>query len=75
MLALKNGKYVVTDDAKIHLPDIEIPYDEKVVSLIRQKYSLDEELAIQRQRDTKTEEFNEYFAYCEQCKQKAKEEA
>lgn len=74
MLALKNGKYVVTDDAKIHLPDIEIPYDEKVVSLIRQKYSLDEELAIQRQRDSKPEEFNAYFTYCEKCKELAKKD-
>lgn len=49
-------------------------YSEKVVSLIREKYSLDEELAIQRQRDTKPEEFQEYFNYCEECKAKAKEE-
>lgn len=47
-------------------------YSEKVVSLIREKYSLDEELAIQRQRDTKPEEFQEYFEYCEQCKAKVK---
>ena len=75
MLILENGQYTVVDDETINLPQIEIPYEEKVVSLIREKYSLDEELAIQRQRDTKPEEFKEYFTYCEECKMKAKEEA
>ena len=72
MLVLENGKYVAADDETINLPQIEIPYEEKVVSLIREKYSLDEELAIQRQRDTKPEEFREYFTYCETCKEKVK---
>lgn len=50
-----------------------IPYADKVVELIRQRYSLDEELAIQRQRDTKPAEFQEYFDFCEECKQQAKQ--
>lgn len=74
MLILKDGKYV-TDTEEQTTEEIVVSYDEKVVSLIRQKYSLDEELAIQRQRDTKPEEFNEYFAYCEACKERAKAEA
>lgn len=74
MLILENGEYVVVPDEE-QTEDIVIPYGEKVVSLIREKYSLDEELAIQRQRDTKPEEFNEYFAYCEECKERAKAEA
>lgn len=45
---------------------------EKVTKLIRQKYSLNEELAILRQRDTKPTEFAEYNAYAEQCKVQAK---
>ena len=73
MLILKNGEYVV-DNEEQTTDEIVIPYDERVVSLIRQRYSLDEELAIQRQRDTKPEEFNEYFAYCEVCKERAKGE-
>ncbi|MBO5020046.1 MAG: hypothetical protein J6A61_05820 [Clostridia bacterium] len=73
MMILKNGKYVA-DAEEQTIEEIVIPYDEKVVSLIRQKYSIDEELAIQRQRDTKPEEFNEYFVYCEECKLKAREE-
>ena len=49
-------------------------YEERVVELIRAKYSVDDELAILRQRDTKVEEFAEYNAYCEECKTKAKNE-
>lgn len=50
-----------------------IPYADKVIELIRQRYSLDEELAIQRQRDMKPAEFQEYFDFCEECKQQAKQ--
>jgi hypothetical protein len=49
-------------------------YEERVEQLIRERYSLNEELAIQRQRDTKVDEFNAYYEYCEECKTKAKEE-
>ena len=49
-------------------------YEERVEQLIREKYSINQELAILRQRETKPEEFEEYFAYCEECKQRAKEE-
>ena len=35
---------------------------------IRKKYSVSDELAILRQRDTKPEEFAEYNAYCEKVK-------
>ena len=72
MLVLENGKYIVKEDA-IDLPEIKSSYEEIVVSLIREKYSLDEELAIQRQRDTKPEEFQVYFDYCEGCKESAKQ--
>lgn len=50
-----------------------VPYEELVVQLIREKYTLDDELAIQRQKETKPDEWSEYFAYCEECKAKAKE--
>lgn len=72
MLSLINGEYVVAEEQAIDIPEIVISYEERVVSLIREKYSVDDELAIQRQRDTKPDEFNEYFAYCEECKEKAK---
>lgn len=49
-------------------------YEERVEQLIREKYNVNQELAIQRQRETKPEEFEEYFAYCEECKSLAKNE-
>jgi hypothetical protein len=49
-------------------------YEELIVSKIRQKYSLNQELAILRQRDTKPTEYQEYFDYVEQCKIEAKSE-
>ena len=39
-----------------------------IVALIRAEYSADDELAIQRQRDDKPQEYNEYNAYAEWCK-------
>lgn len=40
--------------------------------LIRMRYSVSAEIAILRQRDTKPIEFEEYNAYVEDCKRKAK---
>ncbi len=47
-------------------------YEEKVRELIHERYSIDDELAILRQRDSKPEEFAAYDAFCEACKAKAK---
>ena len=41
---------------------------------IRKKYSISAELAILRQRDTKPEEYEAYYSYAEECKQKVREE-
>ena len=49
-------------------------YGGRVDSMIRKRYSLSEELAILRQRETKPAEFAEYDAYCEECKARAKAE-
>ena len=49
-------------------------YRERVGQLIREKYSLSDELAILRQRDEKPEEFAAYHEYAEACKAQAKEE-
>lgn len=45
-----------------------IPYEQRVENRIREKYSAGAEFAILRQRDTKPEEFTEYFAFVEQIK-------
>lgn len=52
--------------------EAKIEYETKIVSLIRKKYNINQELAILRQRDTKPEEFAEYHKYVEQCKAQVK---
>ena len=52
--------------------EAKIKYENKIVSLIRKKYNINQELAILRQRDTKPEEFAEYHKYVEQCKAQVK---
>ena len=49
-------------------------YANLVSKLIRERYSVDDEMAILRQKETKPEEWKEYNSYCEDCKAKAKEE-
>ena len=44
---------------------IVLPYQERVVSRIRAVYSVDDELAILRQRETKPDEFSRYNAFVE----------
>lgn len=51
---------------------VPMDYGEMVNGLIRRKYTLSEELAILRQRDTKAEEFEAYNAYAESCKEEAR---
>jgi hypothetical protein len=43
-------------------------YKEKIIQKIRTKYSVDDELAILRQRESKPEEFKEYFDFVESIK-------
>lgn len=84
-LVVNGSTYVPPSDdilieAGYEIKEIEIPepapyiptYEEKVVQLIRERYYMDDELAILRQRDSKPEEFAEYNAYCEECKKRAK---
>ena len=49
-------------------------YENLIVEKIRKRYSVNEELAILRQRDEKPEEFAEYYSYVEECKAAAKAE-
>lgn len=58
--------------AEVKQDEQSVLYDELVSRLIREKYSIDDELAILRQRDVKPEEFAQYNDYAEECKIKAK---
>ena len=44
------------------------PYDEAVNAEIRKQYSESQEFAVLRQANTKPDEYEAYFAYCEECK-------
>lgn len=47
-------------------------YATEVERMVRMRYSLSDELGLLRQRESKHEEFAEYYAYVEKCKAKAK---
>ena len=47
-------------------------YEAEIIRRIRKRYTVNQELAILRQRDTKPEEFAEYNAFAEQCKEAVK---
>ena len=50
-----------------------IPYEQRVVARIRERYSVDDELAILRQRDTKPDEFAAYNDFVEKVKREERE--
>ncbi len=49
-----------------------IGYDETVNALIRERFSQSKEFSVLRKRYTHPEEFEEYNAFCEECKSLAK---
>lgn len=51
----------------------EITYPGLVQVLVARKYDIYSELAINRQKDTKPEDWNTYNTYCEDCKTLAKQ--
>lgn len=59
-----NGIVVEVEDEVI-----EMSFKDRVISRIREFYSVDDEIAIIRQKDSKPEEFAEYNAFVEQIKE------
>ena len=49
-------------------------YSELVEQKVAERYTIPQEIAIIRQRNTKPDEFDEYFRYVEQCKEEARQE-
>ena len=49
-------------------------YESMIIRKIREKYTVNQELAILRQRDSKPSEFAEYNAFVERCKEEVKAE-
>lgn len=52
----------------------EAEYKAKVEEKIRERYSMSDEFAILRQRDTKPDEYEAYYLYAEECKRKVRED-
>ena len=77
---LENGVVVVRDmtpeEEAFYTQRQNISYEDRVVNRIRERYNINQELAILRQRDVKFEEWMEYNNYVEQVKaeEKAREE-
>lgn len=74
----RDGKIVYEYEAIPEMPEeeempiSEIPYEDQVENKIRERYSISNELAFLRQRDTKPDEFEVYNAYAESCKEEAR---
>lgn len=71
-----NGEIIeMTEEeiAEIKNELLKIPYEQRVVDRIRQVYSVDDELAILRQRDTKPDEFIAYHDFVEKIKAEERE--
>ena len=67
----EQGNPVLTE----YVNSVPVPtYEQRVQQSIRERYSVDEELAILRQRDTKPDKFAAYYEYAEQCKAQAKKQ-
>lgn len=47
-------------------------YDKLTVKFIRERYSLSQELSLNRQKDRKPEQWQEFDNYCEECKARAR---
>ena len=66
-----NGQYIEMTAEEISEPTL--TYEERVVNRIREKYSVDDELALLRQRVLKANEFEEYFEFVERVKAEERE--
>ena len=73
MLLASGWEVYEPQTAEVEIPQEE-QYKRRIIDLIHERYSTDDEIAILRQRDSKPEEFAEYNAYVEQCKTTAHNE-
>lgn len=78
-----NGQYIEMTEEEIAAMQAEaekaeadywasVDYGDAVNNEIRKKYSESQEFAILRQKDVKAEEYDAYYAYCEECKELVK---
>lgn len=70
MKVLENGVYrdMTAEEMERQEAVPQLSFRERVIARVREIYSVDDELAILRQRDTKPEEFAAYNAFVEKIK-------
>ncbi len=51
-----------------------ISREQEIAAVINAKYSIDDQIAILRQKDTKPEAYQEFFDFCEEVKSKIPKE-
>lgn len=76
MRVYDNGIYrdmTAEEIAKLKAETPSIPYEQRVVSRIREKYSVDDELALLRQRVLKPDEFERYYTFVEKIKEEERD--
>lgn len=71
---LREAGYIIEEEPAPNVEPYTVSYEDLVVSKIRTKYSLNDELGLLRQRLDKPEEFSVYHDFCELCKTEAKAE-
>lgn len=81
MKVYENGKYREMTRAEIAEAEAAereywrtVDYDDAVNAEIRKRYTVSQEFAVLRQREEKPEEYAEYYAYCEECKVRVRED-
>lgn len=74
----KKPQEEIYEDIQVYIPysqkELMLKQEDEIVKLIRKRYSINQELAILRQRDAKPLEYQEYYDYVEQCKEQVKNE-
>lgn len=74
MKITENGKVRdMTPEEEAYYAQERLPYKDRVIARIRERYSIDDEIAIIRQKDTKPEEYKAYNDYVERIKAEEKE--
>ena len=74
MKVYDNGIYRdMTEEEIASMQTPSIPYEQRVVSRIREKYSVDDELALLRQRVLKPDEFEKYYDFVEKIKEEERD--
>ena len=57
-----------TMNEQVNITSMRVSREEEIASVIKAKYSIDDQIAILRQKDTKPEEYAAFFAFAEQVK-------